>query len=55
MNRLSSVSNQSGAIQYQVCGMLAEGYLIGRVAKFLSISDKQVKSALKFASIVFEQ
>ena len=40
---------------YQICGMLAEGYSTKRVAKFLSISDEQVKSALKFASIVFEQ
>ncbi|MBZ5503662.1 MAG: DUF433 domain-containing protein [Acidobacteriia bacterium] len=40
---------------YQVCAMIGEGYSVGRVAKFLSISDQQVKDALKFAGIVFEQ
>jgi uncharacterized protein (DUF433 family) len=40
---------------YQVCGMIGEGSSIKKVAKFLSISDHQVKKALKFASIIFEQ
>jgi uncharacterized protein (DUF433 family) len=40
---------------YQVCGMMAEGYSIKRIAKFLYISEKRVRIALKFASIVLEQ
>jgi uncharacterized protein (DUF433 family) len=40
---------------YQICGMIAEGCSPKRVSKFLSISEKQVSDALKFASIVLEQ
>ena len=40
---------------YQVCGMIAEGYSIRKTARTFSISDKQVRDALKFASIVLEQ
>jgi DNA-binding CsgD family transcriptional regulator len=35
--------------------MNAEGYSPKRVAKFMSISEEQVSSALKFASILLEQ
>lgn len=40
---------------YQICGMLAEGYTTKRVARFLSISEDDVKAALRFASALFEQ
>jgi uncharacterized protein (DUF433 family) len=40
---------------FQICGMIAEGYSPKRVAKFMSISEEQVSSALKFASILLEQ
>jgi uncharacterized protein (DUF433 family) len=40
---------------YQICGMIAEGYSLKRVAKFMSISEKQVRDALRFASILLEQ
>lgn len=40
---------------YQICGMIGEGYTPKRTAKFLSISEDQVKAALKFASSLLEQ
>lgn len=40
---------------YQVCGMAAEGMTPKRVAKALRISDEQVRTALRFASIILEQ
>lgn len=40
---------------YQICGLIAEGYSQKRVARFMSISEGQVKGALKFASILLEQ
>lgn len=40
---------------YQICGMVAEGYSAKRVAKYLAISEEQIKDALRFASILLEQ
>jgi len=40
---------------YQICGMIAEGMSVKRVAQTLSMSEDQVKIALRFASIVLEQ
>jgi uncharacterized protein (DUF433 family) len=40
---------------YQICGMMGEGYSVRRVARLLCLSDRQVRDALKFASIVLEQ
>jgi len=40
---------------YQICGMMAEGISLKRVAKILGISEEQVKTALRFASIILEQ
>ncbi len=40
---------------YQICGMIAEGLSTRKVATYMSISEKQVRDALRFASIVLEQ
>jgi|SRR2546425_8259977 len=40
---------------YQICGMIAEGYSPKRVAKFMSISEEQVRDALRYARILLEQ
>ncbi len=40
---------------YQICGMIAEGYSPKRVAKIMSVSEQQVRDALRFASILLEQ
>lgn len=40
---------------YQICGMLAEGYSVRRVAKFLSLEESDVKAALRFVSILLER
>lgn len=40
---------------YQICGMIAEGKSQKKVARALRISEDQVKTALRFASIVLEQ
>lgn len=40
---------------YQICGMLAEGYSVRRVAKFLSLEESDVKAALRFVSIFLER
>ncbi len=40
---------------YQICGMMAERIPLKRVAKLLGISEEQVKTALRFASIILEQ
>ena len=40
---------------YQICGMIGEGYSSKRVARYLAISEEQIKDALKFASILLEQ
>ena len=40
---------------YQICGMMAEGIPLKRMAKILGISGDQVKTALRFASIILEQ
>ena len=40
---------------YQICGLMAEGYSKNKVAKCMSISERQVNDALRFASILLEQ
>lgn len=40
---------------YQICGMVAEGMKYQEVAQSLGISEEQVKTALRFASIILEQ
>lgn len=39
----------------QVCGMIAEGMSPKRVARALSVSEEEVKTALRFASIMLDQ